>query len=131
MRKFLLAIAVLFMPLAAMAQYEEDTDNGVVSLAGREGFSIATKKGDFVFKPYLLMQAAGKFNYYDDEGLDKAYNQDNVANSGFSIPYAVLGFTGKAFDKLTFNLSINAAGSGGAVAVAAAGTQCQGKSGSG
>ena len=115
MRKFLLAIAVLFMPLAAMAQYEEDTDNGVVSLAGREGFSIATKKGDFVFKPYLLMQAAGKFNYYDDEGLDKAYNQDNVANSGFSIPYAVLGFTGKAFDKLTFNLSINAAGSGGAL----------------
>ena len=63
MRKFLLAIAVLFMPLAAMAQYEEDTDNGVVSLAGREGFSIATKKGDFVVKPYLLMQAAGKFNY--------------------------------------------------------------------
>ena len=115
MKKVLLAIAIAFIPLAAMAQYEEDTDNGVVSLAGREGFSIATKKGDFVFKPYLLMQAAGKFNYYDDQGLDKAYNQDNVANSGFSIPYAVLGFTGKAFDKLTFNLSINAAGSGGAL----------------
>ena len=103
------------LPLAAMAQYEEDTDNGVVSLAGREGFSIQSKKGDFVFKPYLLVQTAGKFNYYDDEGLDKAYNQDNVANSGFSIPYAVLGFTGKAFGKVTFNLSINAAGSGGAL----------------
>ena len=42
------------LSLAAMAQHEEDTENGVVSLAGREGFTIETKKGDFVFKPYLL-----------------------------------------------------------------------------
>ena len=103
------------MPAVARAQYEEETANGVVSLAGREGFSIETKRGDFVFKPYLLVQAAGNFNWYDDEGLDKAYNQDNVANSGFSIPYAILGFTGKAFKKITFNLSINAAASGGAL----------------
>ena len=34
---------------------------------------------------------------------------------GFSIPYAVLGFTGKAFGKVAFNLSINAAASGGAL----------------
>ena len=93
-KQIILMILAVLVPFTAMAQYEEDTDNGEVSLAGREGFSIATKKGDFVFKPYLLMQAAGKFNYYDDQGLDKAYNQDNVANSGFSIPYAVLGFTG-------------------------------------
>lgn len=110
----LLALVVL-LPLAAMAQYEEETANGVVSLAGREGFSIASKKGDFVFKPYLLVQTCGNFNWYDDEGLDKAYNQDNIANSGFSVPYAVLGFTGKAFEKVTFNLSINAAASGGAL----------------
>ena len=32
-----------------------------------------------------------------------------------AIPYAVLGFTGKAFDKVTFNLSLNAAASGGAL----------------
>ncbi|MDO4187121.1 MAG: porin [Bacteroidales bacterium] len=115
MKKYLMMALMALLPLAAMAQYEEDTDNGVVSLAGREGFSIQSKKGDFVFKPYLLVQTAGKFNYYDDQGLDKAYNQDNVANSGFSIPYAVLGFTGKAFGKVTFNLSINAAGSGGAL----------------
>lgn len=101
------------LSLAAMAQHEEDTENGVVSLAGREGFTIETKKGDFVFKPYLLVQTCANFNWYDDEGLDKAYNQDNVANSGFSIPYAVLGFTGKAFGKVAFNLSINAAASGG------------------
>ena len=110
----LLALVVL-LPLAAMAQYEEETANGVVSLAGREGFSIASTKGDFVFKPYLLVQTCGNFNWYDDEGLDKAYNQDNIANSGFSVPYAVLGFTGKAFEKVTFNLSINAAASGGAL----------------
>ena len=115
MKKSVMMGLMALLPLAAMAQYEEDTDNGVVSLAGREGFSIQSKKGDFVFKPYLLVQTAGKFNYYDDEGLDKAYNQDNVANSGISIPYAVLGFTGKAFGKVTFNLSINAAGSGGAL----------------
>lgn len=71
------------LPLTAMAQHEEDTENGVVSLAGREGFTIETKKGDFVFKPYLLVQTSANFNWYDDEGLDKAYNQDNIANSGF------------------------------------------------
>ena len=105
----------LLLPFQAMAQHEEESENGIVSFAGREGFSIATPDGDFVFKPYLLVQSAAHFNWYDDEGLDKAYNQDNVANSGFSIPYAVLGFTGKAFGKVSFNLSINAAASGGAL----------------
>ena len=114
MKQFMILLAVLLLlPITASAQYEEDTENGVVSLAGKEGFSIATKKGDFVFKPYLLVQASANVNYYDDEGLDPAYNQDNVHNTGFAIPYAILGFTGKAFDRLTFNLSINAAGSGG------------------
>lgn len=106
-----LCLAAL-MPLTALAQHEEDTENGIVSLAGREGFTIASKKGDFVFKPYLLVQTSANFNWYDDEGLDKAYNQDNVANSGFAIPYAVLGFTGKAFGKVSFNLSLNAAATG-------------------
>lgn len=115
MKKLIAMIAFALLPVAAMAQHEEETENGVVSLAGREGFTIETKKGDFVFKPYLMVQTAGNYNWYDDEGLDKAYNQDNVANSGFSIPYAVLGFTGKAFNKVTFNLSINAAASGGAL----------------
>ena len=109
----ILIVACLLWPLGAFAQYEEDTENGVVSLAGKEGFSIATKKGDFVFKPYLLVQTSASVNYYDDEGLDPAYNQDNIHNTGFAIPYAILGFTGKAFNRVTFNLSINAAGSGG------------------
>ena len=112
-KQLLIALLSALLPVAVRAQYEADTENGVVSLAGREGFSIETKKGDFVFKPYLLVQASAHYNWYDDEGLDPAYNQDNVANSGFAIPYAVLGFTGKAFDKVTFNLSLNAAASGG------------------
>lgn len=114
MKKIFLASALAFLlPLSSMAQQEEeDTENGVVSLADRKGFSIQSKKGDFVFKPYLMVQTAGNFNWYDDEGLDKAYNQDNIENAGFSVPYAVLGFTGKAFDKVSFNLSINAAASG-------------------
>lgn len=113
MKKFLLMALVAMLPAATFAQEEEDTENGVVSVAGKEGFKIATKKGDFVFKPYMMVQASGNFDYYDDEGLDKAYNQDNVANSGFAIPYAIIGFTGKAFDKVSYNVSVNAAGSGG------------------
>lgn len=116
MKKILTALCLsALMPLAALAQHEEETENGIVSLAGREGFTIASKKGDFVFKPYLLVQTSANFNWYNDEGLDKAYNQDNVANSGFAIPYAVLGFTGKAFGKVSFNLSLNAAATGAAL----------------
>lgn len=116
MKKILTALCLsALIPLTALAQHEEETENGIVSLAGREGFTIASKKGDFVFKPYLLVQTSANFNWYDDEGLDKAYNQDNVANSGFAIPYAVLGFTGKAFGKVSFNLSLNAAATGAAL----------------
>ena len=116
MKKILTALCLsALMPLAALAQHEEDTENGIVSLAGREGFTIASKKGDFVFKPYLLVQTSANFNWYDDEGLDKAYNQDNVANSGFAIPYAVLGFTGKAVGEVALNGSLDAAATGAAL----------------
>ena len=66
MKKFIIiAMLTAIMPLAAMAQHEEDTENGVVSLAGRDGFTIETKKGDFVFKPYLLVQTSANFNWYE------------------------------------------------------------------
>lgn len=103
------------LALNSAAQYEPDTENGVVSLAGSRGFSWGSKDGRFVFKPYLLVQASAEYNYYDSQGLDPAYNQDNVANSGFAIPYAVLGFTGNAFGFITYNLSINASASGGQI----------------
>lgn len=116
MKQIIAVITILLLlPFTVIAQHEDYMENGIVSLAGKEGFTIGTKKGDFIFKPYLLVQTAANLNYYDDEGLDPAYNQDNIANSGFSIPYAILGFTGKAFNMVTFNLSINAAASGGAL----------------
>ena len=90
-------------------------DNGVVPIADNRGFTLQSKDGRFVFKPYLMLQTSGNFNWYDDEGLDKAYNQDNVANSGFAIPNAILGFTGRAFGRIDYNLSINAAASGQAI----------------
>ncbi len=92
-----------------------DMTNGVVPIADNRGFTLQSKDGRFVFKPYLMLQASGNFNWYDSEGLDKAYNQDNVANSGFAIPNAILGFTGRAFGKIDYNLSINAAASGAAI----------------
>lgn len=115
MKKFAIMILAALAAIPASAQYDADTENGVVSLAGRKGFVWGSKDGRFEFKPYLLVQTAVDFNYYDDEGLDAAYNQDNVANTGFSIPYAVLGFTGKTFGMVTYNLSINAAASGGGI----------------
>ena len=95
------------------AQTELNMDNGVIPIADDRGFTLQSNDGNFVFKPYLYMQATANFKYYDDEGLDKAYNQDNIANSGFAMPYAIIGFTGKAFGKIDYNVSINAAASGG------------------
>lgn len=89
-----------------------DMENGVVPIADDRGFTLQSKDGKFIFKPYLMLQTSGNFNWYDDEGLDKAYNQDNVANSGFAIPYAIIGFTGRAFGRIDYNICVNAAASG-------------------
>ena len=90
-----------------------DMENGVLPIADDRGFTLQSKDGKFAFKPYMMLQANLAYRYYDDVGLDKAYNQDNVANSGFAVPYAIIGFTGKAFGKIDYNICINAAGSGG------------------
>ena len=100
----------------AIEQTEADRlnmENGVIPIADDRGFTLQSNDGSFVFKPYLYMQSTLNFKYYDDEGLDKAYNQDNVANSGFAMPYAIIGFTGKAFGKIDYNVCINASASGG------------------
>ena len=115
--KATLIAALCAAPLTAFATTAPtdslDTDNGIVSIANNRAFCIESPNKAFSFKPYMMIQQSGSLNWYDDEGLDKAYNQDNIANSGFAVPYAVLGFTGKAYDRVTYNLSINAAGSGG------------------
>ena len=61
----------------------------------------------------MLVQTSANINYYDDEGFGSCLYQDNITIR-FSIPYAILGF-GKAFNMVTFNLSINAAASGGGI----------------
>ena len=99
-------------PDASPSSPHIDMENGVLGIADDRGFTLQSKNGKFVFKPYLFLQTRGQLNYYDDEGLDKAYNQDNVANSGFVLPYAILGFTGKTFGCLDYNLSVNAAATG-------------------
>lgn len=109
------ALAALISLNASAQSNTLDTDNGVVTIGADRMFQIESQDGNFSFKPYLMLQTAANFNYYDDEGLDKAYNQDNIANSGFAIPYAVLGFTGKAYKIVTYNLSVNASQSGGAL----------------
>lgn len=116
MKHFLLT-AILAIPGILAAQTTEsrhiDMDNGVLGIADNRGFTLQSRDSSFVFKPYLFLQSQGSYHYYDDEGLDKAYNQDNVANSGFSIPYAIIGFTGTTFGRLDYNLCVNAAATGG------------------
>jgi hypothetical protein len=111
--KYLLLFFAL-LPVTLSAQEDQYIESDVVPMAGKKGFSVQSRAGDFLFKPYTLVQTAARFNYYDDEGIELA-DQDKVFNSGFEIPYAILGVSGKAFDKITFNLAINAAKSGGSL----------------
>ncbi len=107
----------LFCSLHVFGQ-EEPVDkyieSDVIPMAGKKGISIQSKAGDFLFKPYTLIQTTANFNYYDDEGIDAA-DQDNIANSGFAIPNAIIGISGRAFNKLTFNFALNAGKTGGAL----------------
>lgn len=111
-------IATICFGLNAVAQTNSLNDkyieSDVIPMAGKKGFSFETKAGDFVFKPFALVQTSLKINSYDDEGLDLA-DQDNIANSGFEVGNALLGFAGKAFNKLSFNLTLNAAQQGDAL----------------
>lgn len=86
----------------------------LVPLTGKQGISWQTPAGDFLFKPYTLIQTTARMNRYDDEGLELS-EKDHILNSGFGIPYAMLGFSGKAFGKVSFNVALNAATSGAAL----------------
>ncbi len=117
MRNFI-TIILLSVFVAIQAQTDSTLnkyiDNGLISIADKNGLTWKTAKGDFLFKPYTLIQTRALYNYYDDEGLSLA-EEDNVLNSGFAIPYALIGFAGKAFNKITFNVTLNAAGSGATI----------------
>ena len=99
---FLLFLSLLCLGEAKAQITEIDDkyiDNDVISLTGKEGFTFRTRNSSFILKPYVLIQASGNFNYYDDEDLDLS-EVDRVANSGFAIPNALLGFSGKAFGQI-------------------------------
>jgi hypothetical protein len=116
MKKISVSIFMLLIFTAIQAQEKNDKyiESGVIPLTEKKGFNFETRVGDFMLKPFVLMQTSAKLNYYDDEGLDLA-DQDNIANSGFEVGNALIGFAGKAFDKLTFNLTLNAVQSGDAL----------------
>jgi hypothetical protein len=117
---FLSFIALIALCTSGLSAQENNPagdkyiESDVIPLAGKKGFGFTTRAGDFILKPFVLVQTSAKMNYYDDEGLELA-DQDNVANSGFELGNALIGFAGKAFDKLTFNLTLNAAQSGDAL----------------
>ncbi len=113
---FLLSGILFSLTLFSQNNTNEDKyiESDIIPMADKKGFSFQTKAGDFVLKPYTLVQTSAKFNYYDDEGI-ALDDQDNIANSGFEIPYAIIGLSGRAFNKLTFNLTVNAAQSGAAL----------------
>ena len=86
-------------------------ESNVVSMADRDGFKWSTRRGDFLFNPYILMQTRLQIKVVDDEGLNLA-DPDNVVDTGFGIPAALFGIAGKAFDRLSFNLTFNGACAG-------------------
>ena len=66
------------MGLGGVGEDEEERENGMVWVGGREGFRMGWKKGDFVLKGYVLVERSGKLNWYEDEGVEKGYNEENV-----------------------------------------------------
>ena len=83
------AVAGMSSATVAFAQRVDDkyVESDVVPLAGKEGFSFQTRAGDFLFKPYSLIQVAGKFNYYDDENLNLAEWQKSTAWQTAVLPF--------------------------------------------
>lgn len=98
------------------AQVEADTtlnadkkyiETDVISLVNKDGFQFKNPTGEFLLNPYLLVLTRTQVMSFDDEGLNIA-ERDNIMNSGFGIPAALLGFAGKAFNIITFNFALNA-----------------------
>jgi hypothetical protein len=80
-------------------------------LAGREGFHWKTQAGDFEFNPYTLVQTYGQANYVNTRWLALT-DQDDVKALGFGVGNAILGVAGRGFERVTFNLALNAACTG-------------------
>ncbi len=90
-----------------------EMESNVISLIGKEGFQIKSSDATFSFKPYIFLQTRGQFHQVDDEGLGLA-DYDNITNTGFGVQNALVGFAGKSFDIITFNIALNVAKGGSA-----------------
>ena len=73
MKKLYIALTAALLSATIQIQAQDTTkkeiddkyvENDVVSLAGKKGFSFSTKAGDFLFKPYALVQASATYNRY-------------------------------------------------------------------
>ena len=122
MHKPIAMVVALLLTLGGRAWAEEVPDAGienpppspvavesnVVSLADREGFRWRTPAGDFLFNPFLLVQAYMQAKYVNNTWLNLA-DQDNVTELGFGVGNALLGITGRGFGRVAFNLTLNPA----------------------
>ncbi len=98
-------------PAQSTTSVQAGIESSVVSLAGREGFRWRTRSGDFEFNPYTLVQAYVQANYVNSRWLALTA-QDSVRALGFGTANAILGVAGRGFERITFNLALNAACSG-------------------
>jgi hypothetical protein len=96
---------------AAESAANGNVESNVISLADREGFRWQTRTGDFVFNPYILVQAYAQGTRVSNRWLNLA-DQDTVRSLGFGTANALLGVAGRGFEHITFNLALNAACSG-------------------
>ncbi|MDR1499670.1 MAG: porin, partial [Tannerellaceae bacterium] len=58
------AILLILLSAATIAKAQDNSDkyieSDVIPLAGKKGFSFETPAGDFVFKPFVLVQTSAK-----------------------------------------------------------------------
>ncbi len=106
MKRIIVSLASLAS--VSISAQEKFVESEVISLIGKNGFEITNKEATFKFKPYLLLQTNVQGSYVDDEGLGLA-DYDNFVKTGFGVPNAIVGFAGKSFDVVTFNLALNPA----------------------
>ena len=114
MKKFLYVAMLAVLPLTAMAQHEEDTENGVVSLAEEKVLPLKQRKVTLFsslicwYKRVLI--SIGMMMKAWIRLITKIILPIRVFP--FLMPYLALL---ASFWKVAFNLSINAAASGGAL----------------
>ena len=113
MKKIFATLLLSLFSLPLFAQYDADTENGVVSLPAAKGFVWESANKKFEFKPYLMVQTAIDFIIMTAKALTLRIIRIMCTTPGSRFLTQCWVFTGRAFGFITYNLSINAAASGG------------------